>query len=407
MRVLFLTHRLPYAPNRGDRVRAYHLVRTLALQTSLEVVSLAHDEREAAETGAIEALGASVTAVRTSPFVGYLKGAALLTTQRPLTHSLLDAPRLRAVLAEISRTRPPDVVLAYCSGMARFALEPPLAHIPSVIDFVDIDSEKWNAMAGTSSWPRRWVYAREALTLGRFESQAAERAVHSLVVTDRERRALERIAPRANIHVVFNGVSSEHLRPHNAPTQHPVVVFCGVMNYGPNVDGVLWFASDVWPLVRARVPHAKFVIVGANPTDAIRRLQQTGPGITVTGTVTDVREYLWNAAVSVAPLLTARGLQNKVLEALAAGLPAVVTPQVMEGLPASVHAGCSSAATADEFATATATLLESSPVDRRARAARAALESLSWDQQLAPVYPLLRDAITRGTAASERGKRSA
>jgi len=398
VRVLFLTHRLPYPPNKGDRLRSLHIVRTLSATTELEVVSLVHDDEELADADELRRrFPVRVTAVRTAPARNYLRAAAALAGTRPLTLCLLDAPGLPAVLRDIARDRPPDVVLAFCSGMARFALEPPLSGYPLVLDFVDIDSLKWAALARTTRWPMGWIYQREAKHLGRFEAHAAGRAVSSLVVNERERDALMQIAPESDVHVVGLGVELGSLRPKTAPTQEPRVVFCGVMNYKPNVEGVLWFAREVWPLIVARQPEAKFIVVGSNPTQSIRKLASEGNSIEVTGTVPDVRDYLWGSAVSVAPLITARGLQNKVLEALAAGLPTVVTPQVLEGLPEGVHAGCRIAASALTFANEILTLLALGPLERRALAARASLDSLSWDMQLAPMRRILSDAVGKQT----------
>jgi sugar transferase (PEP-CTERM/EpsH1 system associated) len=404
LRILFLTHRLPYAPNRGDRIRAYHLVRTLARRATLDVVSLVHDDAELAQVGAVEALGAHVAAVRTSPFRGYAAAAVSLAGSRPLTHALLDAPAMSRTLHRVVKTHPPDVVLAFCSGMARFAFEQPLQGIPTVVDFVDIDSEKWAELAASSPWPKSWIYGRESRTLGAFEAEAATRAAHSLVITDREIDILRRIAPAAHAHVIYNGVSLDHLRPTAPPAVERRVVFCGVMNYEPNVDGVRWFAREVWPRVRVQMPDATFVVVGAQPPDAIRALANPDGGIEVTGTVDDVRPYLWGAAISVAPLQTARGLQNKVLEALAAGLPAVVTPQVMEGLPAVARGGCALASSPEQFSATVIALLERSPAERRALAGVAKLEELSWDRQLAPVYDLLERSAAGPLAATYRNK---
>jgi sugar transferase (PEP-CTERM/EpsH1 system associated) len=393
VRVLFLTHRLPYPPNKGDRLRAFHIVRTLAAKTDLDVVSLVHADEELANADTLRRLvPARVTPVRTAPARNHLRAAAALAGTRPLTHCLLDAPGFSAVLRDISRNRPPDVVLAYCSSMARFALEPPLNQYPLVLDFIDVDSGKWASLAGTTKGPRGWIYRREAKYLGRFEAHVARHTAANIVVNERERDALVRIAPDAKVHVVGVGVDLEQLRPPVPPVENPRVVFCGVMNYQPNVEGVLWFAREVWPFVLAKRPDARFIVVGANPTEQIRRLATVNSGIEVTGTVPEVCEYLWDAAISVAPLLTAHGLQNKVLEALAAGLPAVVTRQVVEGLPREVHAGCLVAQSPASFAEATLSLLVMPGTERRALAARACLDALTWDTQLAPLTRILESA---------------
>ena len=164
------------------------------------------------------------------------------------------------------------------------------------------------------------------------------------------------------------------------------------MNYSPNIDGVLWFARDVWPLVRARRPDARFFIVGSDPVASVRRLGGLDSGIEVTDTVPDVRRYLWNAAVSVAPLKTARGIQNKVLEAVACGLPTVATSQVLEGLPDQVRSACRSADLPGDFAEQTLALLAMSGSARRAIAESADLSGLSWQSQLAPLYDILANA---------------
>ncbi|MCU1385640.1 MAG: hypothetical protein JWL71_4337 [Acidobacteria bacterium] len=392
MRVLFLTHRLPYAPNRGDRVRAFHIVRALAPRVQLELVSLAHDDDELAQAEGMRGLGVRVTALRVPAARNYAGAAVRLAGKRPLTHLLLDAPGLRAALTQIVSDRPPDVVLAYCSGMARFALEPPLAGLPLVVDLVDVDSEKWAALSRSAAAPRRWIYRREARYLRQFERRLARHAQATLVVNERERAAFDEIAPGADIRVVPNGVDLEPLAPASPPDERPRVVFCGVMNYAPNVEAVLWFAREVWPAIRRRRPDARFVVVGSEPTAAIRALASADDGIDVTGTVPDVRRHLWDSAAAVAPLLTARGVQNKVLEAIAAGLPAVVTPPVFEGLPASVRPACRVADSAEAFAHETVSYLAMTGAQRRAVAAAADLRGLAWETQLRPLVGILADA---------------
>jgi len=395
MRVLFLTHRLPHAPNRGDRTRAFHIVNTLAPRVDLDLVSLVHDRHEMAQADSLRRLGVRVSTYRIPHWSNYARALVHLAGRRPLTHVLLDAPGLVPSITKLVNERKPDVVLAYCSSMARVAVLPALANVPLVLDLVDVDSEKWLALAGSASWPKRWVYRREARCLAQFEYEAAAKARTTLVVNERERHALQQLAPRASIHVVPAAIDVAGVRPQGAPTERPCVVFCGVMNYGPNIDGVQWFAREAWPLIRATRPDARFVIVGSNPTAGVRRLASRESGIEVTGTVADVRRYLWDAAVSVAPLRIARGVQTKVLEAVAAGLPTVVTSLVFRGLPQAIRPACTVADEAPALAQQTLSLLALSGAERRATAAKADVTALDYETQLAPLHAILAAAASQ------------
>jgi polysaccharide biosynthesis protein PslH len=392
MRVLFLTHRLPYAPNRGDRIRAFHIVKSLAARMDVEIVSLVHDSHEEAQAERLRQMGVRVTTIRAPRIQNLANAACRLAGRQPLTHLLLDAAGLKPALARIVRERPPDVVLAYCSGMARFALESPLAAFPLVVDLVDVDSQKWAALAQATSWPRRWIYAREARHLSAFEHRMTKAAAATLVVNDRERDALRTIAPDASVAVVPNGVDLLPLAPREASDARPRIVFCGVMNYAPNVDGALWFCRHVWPAIRRRRPDAELLLVGSDPTAPIRRLHSAADRVRVTGTVDDVRPFLWHSAVAIAPLRTARGIQNKVLEAVGAGLPAVVTPQVFEGLPGAVRPACRIGASADLFAGETLRLLALTASERRQVVDAADMTELTWESQLRPLHALLATA---------------
>ena len=414
MRVLFLTHRLPYAPNRGDRIRAYHLLHALSRNADVHLVSLVHDDEEESHAAELENVAAAVTTARVPRVRNLARGLARLGSSTPLTHMLLDAPDLHASLRTLVASHPPDAVLAFGSGMARFALEDPLRAFPLVLDMVDVDSAKWAALAGAARPPMSWVYRREVRCLSVFEELVAERATATLVTTERERETLAALAPRARIHVVPNGVALDTFRrpPDNSvrdgaaggvTTRHeageaPLVVFCGVMNYAPNRQAALWLAQDIWPLVKARRPDAKLALVGANPEAAIRRLPSVDASIEVTGGIPDVRPHLWRAAVSVAPLTIARGVPNKVLEALAAGLPCIVTPVVRDGLPTEAQRGCRTAEDAEGFAQAIGEILAMTPADRHALAAAADLRGLSWERQLRPAIELLSAAAARGRA---------
>lgn len=400
MRVLFLTHRLPFAPNRGDRIRAFHILRALAPAAEVRLVSLAHDADEAAHRVDLDGLVAGVEVVRVPRLCNLAFAPWSILAGRTLTHALLGAPRMREVLAREVEQHRPDVVLAYCSSMAWFALERPLDQTPFVLDMVDVDSEKWSALGSASRGPMRWVYRREARLLARFEAEASRRADAVTVVNAREQAALVRIAPGAHVHVAENGIDLESFRPADGPAERRQVIFCGVMQYAPNAQASLWLAREVWPRVRQAVPDANLVLVGSDPPRSVRALADAAGGVEVTGTVPSVRPYLWSSAVAAAPLQVARGIQNKVLEALAAGLPCVVTRPVWDGLPDEAKPGCLVADDAGDFARQLVEFLRLEPAARRERAALARLDSLDWPRRLAPLVDLLRRAADGRPKAS-------
>lgn len=395
MRILVLTHRLPYAPNRGDRLRAYHMIHELRRHAEIELVSLVHDDDEASHVDDVRAFVSRVTTLRVTPLRSRMNAALALLGKTPLTHALLDAAGMTAALEEICEQRPPDVVFAYCSGMARFAMQAPLDRFPLVLDFVDVDSQKWRDLAAAGRAPKSWIYRREAATLGAFEARTAHRAVASLVVNQREAGIAGALAPGANVQVIPNGVELDRLRPEGPPSAGPRVVFCGVMSYAPNAEGMTWFVEKVWPLVRTARPDATLAVVGLDPSPAFRSLCQDDPSITVTGRVADVRDWLWESAVAIAPLHVARGVQNKALEAIAAGLPIVMTEAVAGGLPPQAAYASRVANTATQFAGHVLDLLAMSPVERRAIAGAADFSALTWARTLEPLWPIFESAARR------------
>ena len=383
MRILFLTHRLPYAPNRGDRVRAYHILHHLASYAQVDLVSLVHDDEEASHAGDLASFTSSVTVVRVPRLRNMVMSGLRLPTRRPTTHSMLDGPELTPAIARVVGRNRPDLVFAYCSGLAHVVFQPPLRDLPLVVDMVDVDSEKWADLAGVTKPPLSWIYAREARRLAVFEAALANKAKVTFITTEHERQALLRLAPDARVEVIQNGVDVEALRPPGPPAATANVVFCGVMNYPPNEEGAIWLVQEVWPLVRAVRPDARLQLVGASPSKVVQAL--AAADIEVTGSVADVRPYLWNAALAVAPLQRARGVQNKVLEAVATGLPVVITPAVQRGLPLQVAPACICADNPAKFADSVMKVLGIGAESRRAFAHSAELEPLSWEERLRPI----------------------
>jgi sugar transferase (PEP-CTERM/EpsH1 system associated) len=389
VKLLFLTHRLPYAPNRGDRIRAYHLLKALSGFAEVTLVSLVHDADEAAQVGAMSGLVAQAHAVTVTHWRNRVRALGALPSHTPLTHVLLNAPSLTSTVTEAARTKP-SVVFAFCSGMARLAYLPVLAGVPLVHDMVDVDSAKWKALSAAARWPLSSIYERESRTLRQFESDLTRRASQTLVVNAREQQLLLDIAPGSRVTVLENGVDVAAFRPDGPPSEAPAVVFTGVFDYGPNEAAALWLMAEVWPRVRSERPDARLFLVGARPSAAVRQ-QASSSDATVTGAVPDVRPYLWKSAVAVAPIFLSHGLQNKVLEALAARLPVVTTTAVADGLPSQAVAACSIADTPDAFAREILGLLAMTPGERRAKASRLAIDTLDWSRTLGSLEGIVRD----------------
>jgi sugar transferase (PEP-CTERM/EpsH1 system associated) len=393
--VLFLSHRLPYAPNRGDRIRAYHLIREISRWAAVDVVSLVHDSEEAAHVGDVAGVVRSVTGVAVSKMANLVRSAVALPTSRPLTHTMLHAPGMRDAVDRVAGVHRPDVIFSFCTGVAPASALPRVRSTPLVLDMVDVDSAKWAALADKSAWPLSWIYRRESRDLSRYEADISRRAVTTLVVNERERSTLASLAPDAHVEVIELGVDLDFLRPSGPPGGEPVVVFCGVLNYAPNIEGVLWLARSVWPIVRKAHPAARLEIVGSRPSREVLALNDAGSGVLVTGAVPDVRPYLWRAAIAVAPLHTSRGTQNKVLEAVAAGLPTVTTTGVRDGLPPEVLPACRISDSAEGFAAAISEWLALDPADRRRLANSADVESIGWSERLRPLQRILTHAANQ------------
>jgi sugar transferase (PEP-CTERM/EpsH1 system associated) len=342
--ILYLAHRIPYPPDKGDKMVSYHQVRHLGARHRLHLVCFADDRRDLVHADVLREFCATVDVVYRSPRRARLEGLRGLLDGRAISVAAFDSKALRRAAAE--RLRGADIVLAFSSVMAQYV--PAGDWRPRVMDFVDADSEKWRLYASRSRWPASWLYAREADRLGRFEDAVARSWDQSLFVCEREARVLRERVPGVPVGVIPSGVDLDYYTPPSRassgngagprPERVPRLVFTGMMDYFPNVDGVRWFVSEVFPRVRAAFPEARFTIVGRNPVHAVRALASE-PGIEVTGAVPDVRPYLAAADVACVPLRVARGLQNKMLEAMAMGLPVVATTPAYEGLDAPEGAG--------------------------------------------------------------------
>ena len=384
--ILFLAHRVPYPPDRGDKMRSYHLLKALADLAPLHLVTFADD---AADMGHAESLRPLLASLHVEVRARSRPRAALaaLASGRPISLAAFDSAGLRRVAGVALRQV--DTVFAFSGQMAQFVPEGFAGRF--VMDFVDVDSAKFAAYAAQAPGPLRLLHAREARLLGRYERAVAARAHASLFVSGAEAN-LFRAGGGRRARVLENGIDLafyDPVRPHDAPVEGPLVLFTGQMDYRPNVEAVTSFAAASWPAVRARVPDARFAVVGRNPDPAVLRLGDI-PGVIVTGAVPDVRPWLAAARVAVAPLRTARGVQNKVLEAMAMARAVVASPAAFEGIDATPGTELVVADRLGEADAVAALLADPARAERIGRAARARMAArYGWEAALAPLAELV------------------
>jgi len=276
---------------------------------------------------------------RIHPKKAKLKSLKGLLSGSALTLPYYENSSMRKWVSDIIAREKIDLILVFSSSMAQFVEAPEYANVKRVIDFVDMDSDKWMQYAKKKKWPMSWLYRRESKKLLQYEKRIANKFDKSLFVSEKESDLFKTFVDKdiSKIDYVYNGVDLHFFNPsisfENSFDDSPVIVFTGAMDYWANVEAVLWFAKAVFPKLKEQIKDIKFYIVGSKPTSDVLSLQ-VDPGIVVTGYVHDVRPYIANANLIVAPLRIARGIQNKVLEAMAMGKTVVVSSQGLEGINA-------------------------------------------------------------------------
>ncbi|MBK1691675.1 TIGR03087 family PEP-CTERM/XrtA system glycosyltransferase [Ectothiorhodospira mobilis] len=335
--LLFLAHRIPYPPNKGDKIRSFNLLKHLAGRYRIHLGCFVDDPHDWDYREDVAAYCHDLCLQRLDPTRARLKSLRGLLDGRPLTLPYYADHRLRRWVRE---TLDAGVgrVLVFSSAMAQYLEPQDYARCHVVVDFVDVDSDKWRQYAPSHRFPMNRLYARESRRLLAYERHVAARAGAGVFVSAQEADLFRRLSPgtASTTHAIDNGVDVDYFSPRGvqgepfAPGERHLV-FTGAMDYWANVDAVRWFAGEVFPRVRARCPEARFTIVGARPGPEVKRLGRI-EGVQVTGAVRDVRPYLAQAVAAVAPLRIARGVQNKVLEAMAMARPVIATPQAMDGL---------------------------------------------------------------------------
>jgi polysaccharide biosynthesis protein PslH len=400
-KLLYLVHRMPYPPNKGDKVRSYHLLKHLAARHQVFLGTFMDDPEDEAHIATLRSLCADVHVERLHPKRARVSSLLGLLGRDALTLRYYRSQALSDWVARTTAQHKMQAAVVFSSSMAQYVEDGEnLNGAPVLVDFVDVDSAKWSQYAKERPWPLSWLYRREGRTLLNYERDVALWARRSFFVTESETNLFKQLAPAAadRVEAVSNGVDAQYFTPEPSRSNpyskdEQTVVFTGAMDYWPNVDAVTWFARDILPGLRQRHPRLRFYIVGRSPDAAVQAL--ASDAVVVTGTVPDVRPYLQHADVVVAPLRLARGIQNKILEAMAMGRPVVASTACASALNAQVGTELVAAEEVADYTLAIGALLADREVAGRIGSAgrSCVLQRYSWSAHLAGMDRYLNEAV--------------
>jgi len=388
-RVLYITHRVPFPPDKGDRIRTFHLLRQLAARGRVWLACPGDEPVSDESRAALGALCERVEIVPVGTRARWAKAALSAATGGSLSEGLFAARGLRRAARAWAREAGFACAVASSSALVPYLKVPELRAVPKVIDLIDVDSQKWLDFAARARPPKSWIYKLEAARVRKLERDLSQWARAAAVVSRAEADVFDSFTRPGAATVATNGVDLDFFAPQPC-AEEPALAFVGALDYLPNEDAAVWFAREVFPLIRARVPEAEFRVIGRSPTPAVRALAAL-PGVKVIGQVPDVRPYVASAALAVVPLRLARGVQNKVLEAMAMAKAVVAAPAALAALNTEddVHLVRASAP-AEWVAAVTALLANPARRAELGRAARAYVDAHHhWERCLKP----LADAV--------------
>jgi sugar transferase (PEP-CTERM/EpsH1 system associated) len=392
--LLMLVHRIPYPPNKGDKIRSFNLLKALSEHYTVHLGCFIDDPFDNQYRDKLQQWCASVCCIEQPKWRAKLYGLSGFISNNAITLPYYFSSAMQNWVHNTIKDQQIRHVLVYSSSMAQYVDKEQYQALSRVIDFVDIDSDKWRQYAEKSQGIKRWFYQREATLLQQYEKHICQRFNSSLFVSDDEARAFRHLvtpSEQTKVHSILNGVDIEYFSP-DADIAEPeitlpkhYIVFTGAMDYWANVDAVCWFCQHIWPRLHYQYPELHFVIVGGKPSAEVRALAQQ-PGVIVTGRVHDVRGYIANAHFAVAPMLIARGIQNKVLEAMAMNKVVVCSAMAMEGINAPNSADAMIVDGTDDFAEACLQQLQRDT--QQAGNRDWILQNFTWQQTLAklPAY---------------------
>lgn len=391
-RVLYLAHRVPFPPDKGDRIRNWHVLRQLARRFRVSLGCPADEPVPDAARAALAELCERVAIVPVSRFDRLARAGLSLLAGGSLSEGAFSSRELSLKIEAWHAESPFESAVVSATSLVPYLRRPALRAVPAFVDVVDVDSQKWTDFAGSVPPPKSWLYRLEGSRVRTVERELPQWARASVLVSPAEGKIFESIAGKGTALVATNGVDLDYFQTSSIAVE-PVAAFVGALDYLPNVDAAEWFAREIWPAIHAKRSDAEFHLIGRNPASRVRRLAAI-PGVKLIGGVPDVRPHLARAAVAVVPMRLSRGLQNKVLEALAMGKATVAAPPALAALTAEHGHHLVRAETPDDWLREVLDLFDNPERrERLGRAGRAFVElNHDWERCLEPFVERIASA---------------
>lgn len=398
MNILFLSQRVPYPPNKGDKLRSFNEIKFLSQRHKISLICLTDNEGDLQHRGELEKYCHSIEIVFLPAYHSKIRSLFYIFSKRPFTLSYFYSKQLQSIVHRKLQENTYDLIFIYCSSMAQYVEH--VQVIPKVIDFVDVDSEKWAQYTVYAKFPNNYIYQLESNRLKKYEKYIAKTFQHCLLVSEKEVEDFRNlISPCFTMTSISNGVESKLFQPSSEQYDPTSLVFTGVMDYFANVEAVLYFSRDILPSIQKAIPDVKFYVVGSKPTEKLRNLAKDHKNIIVTGYVDQVQPYVQKAAVFVAPMIIARGVQNKILEAMAVGVPVVTSSLGFEGITAVPGKDIFVEDHPANFARRVVQLMKDSELREKVSVnARKVIEkNYNWNKNLTKLQKILLDVVKRKT----------
>ena len=397
--ILYLVHRFPFPPNKGDKIRSYNFLKCLVKKYNVYLGAFIDDPSDGKYIKNLNDLCVDTCFVTINPKWQKISSLKGFISKEALSIPYYRSEKLRDWVNQLFAGNKVDIAFAFSSPMAQYITSSMSPEIRKIMDFVDIDSVKWDQYASEKTWPISWIYKRESKLLLNYEENTAARFDKSIFVSNEEAELFKRLVPNCidKIDFVSNGVDVNYFSPDESyvspfTKNNKIIVFTGAMDYWANVDAVKWFVNNVFPSIRDKLGDVEFYIVGANPATEVQLLAKVD-GVVITNKVPDIRPYINFSHVVIAPLRIARGIQNKILEALSLGKIVVASPAAAEGLDVIPGKHIYVAKNSDEFFTNIMKILTTTDIDNMGDTARKYIcDNYAWSKKLEKLTNII-DAV--------------